>query len=259
MPRLTQKFGREKLLYVADAAMNITLFMRLTFIFWYEGDVRHYKFFNGENAIREMLNALKRACEKGYEAVAVTYIEADKQLEVIGFTEVGRLEKYAHMQWITRQVQRALELVTVGKTNIQLIGKKAPVIQTIGKSWICVIQFPNSDTEYTYRCRRKHTTDRETEDSFVKVWSRKENKEIVVPVLKCEEWAESKIKAEAHKLGYPDLTVIASDNVTHEEFDEWYADNVYQEDIDELKETQECFLPACDYCSMPDSNAFFFE
>jgi len=163
--KLTQTFGTEQLLYIADPIMNITLFMRLTFIFWYEGIVKHYKFFNGENAVKELMDALKRAYFKGVEAVGVTYIEADKQLEVIGFTEVGRLEPLSHKTWITRQVERARQLAITGITNIQIIApswKKPvlPVRQVISDdpdiSIVKVRYSPNEEAKYTFKTNSAH-------------------------------------------------------------------------------------------------------
>ena len=243
-----QSFGKEQMLYVGDEHQKGTV------LFYYIGMVRNIIRIKDPEPVKIVLEALSRATASGKEAVAATFIEADNQFEVIGFSEVGRLEKYAHMPWVTRQVQRARELATTGKTNIQLVGKKAPVVQTIEKSWICMVKFPFSDTKYTYRCRKQHIVDKSDVNGFVKVFSRKENKDIVVPVLKCEEWTENRIKEEARKFGYTDLTLVASDDVTQEEFERWEADN-YEEDMDELQAMKECFMPRCDYVPFPDSNA----
>ena len=163
--KLTQTFGSEQLLHIADANMNITLFMKLTFIFWYEGMVKHYKFFSGENAVKELLDALKRAFSKGVEAVGATYIEADKQLEVIGFTEVGRLEPLSHKTWITRQVERARQLATTGATTIQVVApswKKSvemPIKQVISDPDISVVKVrysPGGEAKYTFKTSVPH-------------------------------------------------------------------------------------------------------
>ena len=247
-----QSFGKEQMLYIGDEKQKGTI------LFYYIGMIKNIIHIKDPEPVKAVLEALSRAAASNKEAVAATFIEADNQFEVIGFTEVGRLEKYAHMPWVTRQVQRARDLATTGKTNIQLVSKKAPAIQTIEKSWVCVIQFPFCETEYTYRCRRQHAVGINIPNRLVKVFSRKENKEIIVPVLKCELWTESRIKEEAKKLGYSDLTTVASDDVTQEEYEQWESDN-YEEDINELQAIKECFMPRCDYCSMPTDSSVFFD
>jgi len=160
--------------------------------------------------VQKELDYLKVFFEHQVTAIAGAYIDFDKQFEVIGFTEVGSFEQYAHMSGITMCIQRARELALTGKTNIQITGIKNPVNQVVranGKCWTVSVRFCNYGTLYTYRTSEENTT------GWVAIFSPVTNRVEVLQVVSKKEMTEAEIHAFAKSKGYDDLRYVEENNV----------------------------------------------
>lgn len=211
-------------------------------VFWFSNETAEQPDkFKRVSSAQEACQLVGKAYGHRIAMMAVAYIEADKQAEVISFSETGKFEWLAHSTTekshsIRNSIERARKLAL---GNIQIISPinktpKLPISQIIKEeTWTVGVQFSDDKRVFTYTCKREHKTDGKTVDSYVKI-NNKNGEIVIVPVVLCQKMTQTELNELAASIGYNRIKSVVSDEVTEKELEQWVEDN-YVEPIEDFQ------------------------